>query len=189
MITMLPTFSGKRINLFNIQRQDICIEDIAHALALVNRFGGHTKEPISVAQHSYFVSQLCAPVHALQGLLHDAAEAYVGDMTKWLKESAEMAGFRAVEERVQRACYTALGVHHADYRHYASLKEPSVEAADRLMVRFEALWSYGDQMPLFLERPDYPVPTPEEITRVGLWKPWNWQHAEDMFLTRYEELR
>lgn len=184
-MAMLDTFAGKRINLFGIRVEDICIEDMAHSLALVNRFGGHTKFPISSAQHSYFVSLLCEPEHALYGLFHDAADAYVGDMTKWLKESPDMRLFRDLEDHVQRQCYAAVGI---DLALTDALLPPDVHAADVLMVRYEALMGYGEHMPLF-KRPEYPIPTAEEIKRIGLWKPWTWEHAEDMFLARYEELR
>lgn len=68
------------------------IDDIAHALAQINRFNGHTTRPYSVAEHSLLVADVAAwrgasAVVELAALLHDAHEAYVGDMpspTKWL---------------------------------------------------------------------------------------------------------
>lgn len=63
----------------------IRISDIAHALALINRFYGHTFRPISVAEHSLGVASMVPPKHRLGALFHDAGEAYVGDMAAPLK--------------------------------------------------------------------------------------------------------
>lgn len=55
------------------------LEDVARGLSAIIRFAGQTEDQISVAEHSIFVSYLCNPRFALLGLLHDAAEAIVGD--------------------------------------------------------------------------------------------------------------
>lgn len=61
------------------------IETIAHALSNINRWTGHTSRPFSVAQHSLLVSHLVPPEFALGALLHDATEAYLGDIAAPLK--------------------------------------------------------------------------------------------------------
>jgi 5'-deoxynucleotidase YfbR-like HD superfamily hydrolase len=81
----ISTFTGKQFSLINPHPDDICIEDIAHSLSLTNRFNGHTEEAYSVAQHSLVVSLLCPPELALEGLMHDAGEAYTGDIVRPLK--------------------------------------------------------------------------------------------------------
>ena len=96
----LTTHSGRLVNPLDLRVEDIDIEDIAHALANLNRFGGHTKFPISVATHSIHVSMLC-PDHPLDGLLHDAAEAYLVDIPRDLKAEVIMAGYRDAETRAQ----------------------------------------------------------------------------------------
>jgi hypothetical protein len=67
------------------QMQDVDVYDIAHALAQANRFSGHAARPYSVAEHSLLVAHLlqrqgATPIVQLAGLLHDAHEAYTGDM-------------------------------------------------------------------------------------------------------------
>lgn len=68
------------------KQSQICLEDIAHALSNLCRFNGHCSEFYSVAQHSVYASQLCPPEAQLDGLFHDATEAYIGDMVSPLKK-------------------------------------------------------------------------------------------------------
>lgn len=189
MKCVIHTFSGKDINPLDLQMDDICIEDIAHALALCNRFAGHTKQPISVAQHSVYVSKLCDINYkdnvCLQGLLHDASEAYLGDITKWLKQTDEMKAFREAENRVQKTIFQKFNIdflfHNDEIRLYLE-----VEAADRLMVQFEGRMGFGESWQI--NHPRYPPLTTEEIERVGFWFPWSWEVAEKEFLKRFKEL-
>jgi hypothetical protein len=77
---------------------EILLMDIAHALSLVNRFGGHTVRPYSVAAHSLLVCDLLPPPLKLQGLMHDAAEAYVGDIVSPIK--SQLLDFKLLEKIV-----------------------------------------------------------------------------------------
>ena len=83
--TFIRTASGKKIDYADIDVQAIDIYDIAEHLSKLPRFLGATRPFISVAQHSLHVSSLAerdggGPIAALYGLLHDAEEAYMGDM-------------------------------------------------------------------------------------------------------------
>ncbi|WP_434699742.1 phosphohydrolase [Pseudomonas sp. D1-1] len=80
------THTGKRFDLFEPDADMIDPRDIAHSLAHLCRFNGHTHEFYSVAQHSCLVADLVPAEHKLSALLHDATEAYLGDMTRPLKE-------------------------------------------------------------------------------------------------------
>src|SRR4051812_30250690 len=76
----MQTFTGRQFWPVDPRADEIAIEDIARALAMTCRFGGHVRFHYSVAQHSFLVSLVCSPEHALWGLLHDASEAYLGDV-------------------------------------------------------------------------------------------------------------
>ncbi|MCM1512860.1 MAG: metal-dependent phosphohydrolase [Oxalobacter formigenes] len=84
------------------------IETIAHALSQLCRFTGHTAAFYSVAQHSVLVSRLLPPDMRLAGLLHDAAEAFVGDMTRPLKE--QFPAYRRMEKKIEKALFRQYGV-------------------------------------------------------------------------------
>jgi hypothetical protein len=92
------TFTGKHINPFEITPDDIDIEDIAQSLSKICRFGGHIKHFYTVAQHSVYVSLFCNPENALYALLHDATEAYFGDIIRPLKYREEFKFYREAED-------------------------------------------------------------------------------------------
>lgn len=181
MKCIIRTFTGKEVNPLDLRPDDICLEDIAHALSLCNRFAGHTKKPISVAQHSVYVSRLLEDdgiMPSLQGLLHDASEAYLGDMTKWLKQTPEMEAFREAEFRTQNRIYEK----------FSCPSEPCkrLDWADRVMVRFEGRKGFGPDFAI--DNPNYPELTLGEFLDVGAWAPWSWKTSEEAFLTRYRLL-
>lgn len=76
----IQTYTGKKFDLENPTMDMICIEDIAHHLAIENRYGGATKFPYSVATHSLLVSTFAPDGLKLEALLHDAHEAYTKDL-------------------------------------------------------------------------------------------------------------
>jgi len=96
------------VNLTAPKPCDINILDIAHALARVNRFNGHTSESYSVAQHSVLVAQNVPEEHKLSALLHDASEAYLGDISTPLKQL--LPDYKALEHKWQHAIAQAFGL-------------------------------------------------------------------------------
>jgi 5'-deoxynucleotidase YfbR-like HD superfamily hydrolase len=105
----LQTVSGRRVNPFDPDPAQLDAGDIARALANQCRFGGHSRVFYSVAQHSVIVSQLVEQrggdtEDSFAALMHDAAEAYLGDMPHPLKHRSPLgAAFRAAEARLEQA--------------------------------------------------------------------------------------
>jgi hypothetical protein len=98
----IQTYSGKAFDLVFPTPEMVDIEDIAWSLSRINRYNGHTTRRYSVAQHCVAMSRKAmADGHsveiALAMLLHDASEAYLGDMTRPVQLLLEslMPGFRA----------------------------------------------------------------------------------------------
>lgn len=83
----MQTYSGKPFYPTSPSVDDVDILDIAHSLSNLCRFNGHCWKFYSVAQHSVIVSRVCAKEYALDGLLHDATEAYIGDIIRPVKYS------------------------------------------------------------------------------------------------------
>lgn len=77
--------SGILVDLNKPTIEMISINDIASALSNICRFGGHCNAFYSVAQHSCVVAALAPEYLCREALLHDAAEAYLGDVIKPLK--------------------------------------------------------------------------------------------------------
>ncbi len=104
--------SGKIVDVLRPRIDDIDFEDIANGLARVQRFGGQINaEHYSVAEHSVLVSRLCSPRNALLGLMHDASEAYIGDVVTPLKR--QIPKYHDIEDRWMLAIGIALGVDDA----------------------------------------------------------------------------
>ena len=119
-MSYITTITGKHIDFANITPDQFCIKDIAAGLSNTCRFTGQLANFYSVAQHSVYVSQIVPPEYALEALLHDATEAYMGDITSPLK--AMLPDYKAIEKRVDAAIREKFGlppvmtidVHHAD---------------------------------------------------------------------------
>lgn len=105
---VLETQSGTLIDIADPQPDQIYIRDIAHALSMQCRFGGHTKHHYSVAQHSVNVSYLVPKEHALQALLHDATEAYLVDIPTPIKRL--LRDYKPLEERLWSCIAAKYGV-------------------------------------------------------------------------------
>lgn len=108
-MTTITTYTGLSLDILDEQgTQNICLEDIAHALACTNRYMGHAPRPYSVAQHSVLCAQHVGTDHQLQALFHDAHEAYVGDMSSMVKPL--LPDFQRLEATMQRRVFAAFRI-------------------------------------------------------------------------------
>lgn len=132
----IQTHCGIAFPLLNPKPEHIVLEDIAHALSQISRFNGHLVRPYTVAEHSINVASILPPEHRLWGLLHDAAEAYIGDITRPLK--AAIPALEEVELRVLRVVARKYGL---------SWPMPQiVKRADDALIRLEAEELFDDRL-------------------------------------------
>ena len=87
----IQTHSGERFHLFDPREYEVCLDDIAHSLAMKCRFGGFSRMFYSVAEHSIRVADYLkdngySKELQLLGLMHDAAEAFLPDFIGPAKE-------------------------------------------------------------------------------------------------------
>lgn len=97
----IQTYSGRAFYPLAPYPQDVCIEDIAHALSQLCRFGGHCRRFYSVAEHSVLLSRAVVPGFQMWALLHDASEAYVVDVPRPIKK--QLPAYVEAERRVMAA--------------------------------------------------------------------------------------
>lgn len=104
----MQTYSGVAFWPIDPRPEEIDIEDIAHALSHLCRFGGHCLRFYSVAEHCVLLARAAPPQHALWALLHDAAEAYLVDLPRPIK--ASLPGYKEAESRIEAAVITRFGL-------------------------------------------------------------------------------
>lgn len=104
----IKTYSGLYINVFDPDPDTICIEDIAHALSHTARWGGHTSGFYSVAEHSLWVQSKVPKEFRLEALMHDATEAYIGDMPKPIKRY--LPDYNKLEQNLDKVIRSKFGI-------------------------------------------------------------------------------
>jgi 5'-deoxynucleotidase YfbR-like HD superfamily hydrolase len=172
----LQTISGRWLNPFDPDPDQIDIGDIARALSNQCRFGGHCRAFYSVAQHSVHVSELVAQrggdvEDVFAALMHDAGEAYLGDMPHPIKHRSPLgAAFREAEKHLERAIRERFGIR----AEVAALKP-----ADRALLATERR-ALSDET---WHWPELDGIEPLEI------RPWPPDEAERAFTQRFAELQ
>lgn len=165
----LLTNSGKRIEFHDPDPEAILIQDIAHGLSLTCRWAGQCKTFYSVAQHSLMISKIVPESDALWGLLHDAAEAYLTDLPRPLKEC--LPKYRIIEAVMLKAIAIRFGLPE-------SIPD-NVKKADNLMLSTEAK--------LFMNCQPIDIGLNEDVLDIDIM-PLEPEIAERMFLERYKEI-
>lgn len=121
------------VDLLNPDPDTIFLEDIATSLGKIQRYNGHAPQSYTVAEHCCLAMKLamedgCSTEEQVAVLMHDAAEAYVGDMTRPLKNA--MPEFRKVEQKILTAIGARFGI---DFDKHHSL----IKMYDNIMIKAE----------------------------------------------------
>lgn len=146
------TVSGMKISIKNPTVESIEIEDIAHALSNICRFGGHTPYFYSVAQHSLLVMRLAEysnepPETQLAALMHDATEAYVSDMIKPIKEIVGQP-YKEIEAGFAKVI---------SYKYDVDMDCRKVKQYDRTVLEIEHARFFKGDSQLFIELSPYGI--------------------------------
>lgn len=164
----MKTFTGRIVDPLALKPEDIDILDIAHGLSNICRYGGHCAQFYSVAQHSVHVMSLCSDDHKMAGLLHDAEEAYLGDIPRPLKRRPEYAFIREAGERARAMVFTRFGL-DIDLPEEVHSHDHSVLVSEGIQLMNEVYMKFGYPASVIIE------PLPPEA-------------AERMFLDAYRAL-
>lgn len=172
----LITYTGKVVNPLDMSVDDICIEDIAHALSNVCRYGGHIKKFYSVAEHCILMAASDFPGPAPWKLMHDASEAYLPDICAGIK--SYIVGFKKIEEKLLGVIAKKYGLPLLEGE---LLKE--VKKGDILIRYWEgkALMPYSKRK----EFRDWNGSKPKVKVEICNWTPWQ---AEELFLKCFHEM-
>ena len=170
---IICTRHGTAVDVTDPRPEMIVIRDIAHALAAINRFNGHTARPYSVAQHSVMVSHFVPPELAWWGLMHDAHEAYIGDVASPIKRL--FPAIKSMEIALDHAIATKFG------RTTIEFDSAAIKDADTYALAFErrglmpetTWWAQAD-IPMQLD--------PENNAIRKCWRPGL---AKNLFLKRF----
>lgn len=136
----MQTFTGKAFRPWTADVDDIEAEDIARSLSMTCRYNGHVRRFYSVAEHGVLMAEhfLALPYAddadrgrnrhlALWALLHDAAEAYIGDMVRPLKVTAVMEAYRDLDDKLTALIALRFGAE-------GTTIPPEVRAADNRIL-------------------------------------------------------
>lgn len=165
----IQTYTGKAFHLDDPSPDDVDKRDIAHALSMICRYGGHTSKFYSVGEHCVLMSYMVQPENALAALLHDATEAYVSDMVRPLKRM--LPEYEKIEQRVWEAICTVYGLS-------TDLPAEVKEADSRILA---------DERYALLGPP--PIPWMEDAGALGvIIEGWPPEMAERRYLDRFNNL-
>jgi hypothetical protein len=167
----MQTWTGVRFYPLDPQPEDIDLGDIAHALSLLCRYGGHVDRFYSVAEHCILMSQAVASENALAALLHDATEAYVCDVPRPLKRY--LPHYQMIEASVWRAIAIRFGISET-LPSEVDVADSSIILTERdaLMVKATPPWYQDGRFK--------PLPVTIEA--------WSPAEAEQRYLSRFAKL-
>ncbi|WP_436798387.1 hypothetical protein [Mesorhizobium ventifaucium] len=122
--------SGRIFDFLDPHGSDFTIDDVAHGMAHICRYAGQCRDFYSVAEHSLLVCDVAVDC-PYEALLHDAAEAFIGDVTRPLKQL--LPEYKAIETNVEDAIAKRFGLNRS-CRDAVKTADLSVLAAEQAQV-------------------------------------------------------
>lgn len=168
----MQTYTGRAFWPLDPRADEIVPADIAHALSMLCRYGGHTRSFYSVAEHCVLMSMKVPAEHALWALLHDATEAYLVDLPRPIKR--QLPQYKAIEDALMVHICARFGL---DPREPAEV----IEADSRILLDERAVLMSAPPRPW---RQDEAGVEPLRV-RIEGWQP---ARAELEYRTRLWEL-
>lgn len=189
-MTLTPLFTTQGlVHLEQLPAEVLSAEEIGGALARINRFAGRTPAPWSVAAHSVLVSRLAqADAERAWGLMHDAHEAFIGDIISpaiefLANQSMPVAGTVlrnaisqakiTLDRQIARAWQLPTWFNRERLHHY-----------DQVAFQAEAIWFFGA-----VEIDDWPIDVDRALDLMSALTPGHgWEQARDIWLAEVAEL-
>lgn len=123
----IRTFLGRRFDFDNHRHYNLNIEEIAHSLSQQCRWTGHTKKFYSVAQHCVLCAQNVSKEFEFEALMHDASEAFIGDVSSPLKK--KLPDYKKISEPIERFI--------CDYYLLPFPHSPEIKVIDNILMETE----------------------------------------------------
>lgn len=170
----IQVYTGKRFWVLDPRPEDVDIRDIAHALSLQCRYGGHARSFYSVAEHCVILARWVwaetkAPRLTFAALMHDAAEAYLPDLARPTK--VFMPEYMRIERILEAVIFPVFGLHQIDMEQVKPFDTRIL--MDERNVLFDAPLTWGTECePLGVEL-----------------RHWTSEQAEMAFLAMYHDFK
>lgn len=139
-MTFMQIYGGHAFDPFNPEVDKINLRDIAHSLSMLCRYTGHCNKFYSVAEHCVLMSRYIDPKYAKEALIHDAPEAYTGDLVSPIKYSIE--GWSSIDAVVTSTVHKALLGYRVGFK-----AEQAIHTADIKMLHLEMSTNMSDYDP------------------------------------------
>lgn len=165
----IQVYGGIAFDLDNPDPKTITIENIAHSLSMLCRFGGHCNRFYSVAEHSVHCYDQANDKDKKEALLHDGTEAFVVDLVTPVK--LMLPEYKKLEDRIDLVIRSKFGLPESI--------TPQVKKIDRRMLMTEKQ-QLMDKAPRSWDRTDNPY-----SFELPCWSP---DQAKEEFLKRWDSM-
>ena len=186
MINWIETYTGKKIDPFHLEVADVDIRDVVHGLSLNCRFHNQCECFYSSAQHAVVVEEIIGilgkgmdteqlQLTALTGLLHDASDYLLPDMSRVIKE--QLPGFIELEKVIQGTILKAFGISGGEWS--------TVHIADKIAALSEAkILMISEGRGYYQEEQGFAAMSGLDSLQ-GIWSPYMAKEILTIHITEY----